>query len=64
MLDVKIKSCHDDGYWYAKQIGNIFQVRPSEGLINYYLYSPSYLEDFYILKKDCEVVHEEKNNID
>lgn len=64
MLSVKIISCFDKGYWYANKVGKIFQVRPAEGLVSYYMYSPSYLEDFYILKKDCEVIHEEKNYVD
>lgn len=55
-MKVKIIKASEDTFWYAKHIGETFEVEPS---------SPKYLEyvvvprdahgDFYIDAKDCEV---------
>jgi hypothetical protein len=55
-MNVKIIKASEDTFWYAKHIGQTFEVEPA---------NPKYLEyvvvpreqhgDFYIMADDCEV---------
>ena len=56
-MQIKIVGCSRKTYWYAKRIGEVFDV-VDEDTTDYYIEPEEYLFSRRVLKSDAEVVNE------